>query len=236
MEKITKLLAKDGMTYQVLLWRIVGAVRRKAKTIPVFRDSHNGCIRITIVPLCREAEVWLGDGLSDYADGQSEADVVDFCEREFVFKIDPRGSHTIQWTDPEDGHVEPVNCYGYSALKTAWAAWMHSFDGTVHKEGLGEDFASYQLRQHTQYFNEENGWSKHDGSVCATVSFDGEDFIRLYVCTSGAKSSEDKECSLVGMLEAQECLAYYDVFTNLVGFNPYIDGKKTPLTQVWRDK
>lgn len=236
MEKITKLLAKDGKTYQVFLWRIVGAVRRKAETIPTFRDSHNGCIRITIVPLCREAEVWLGDGLSDYADGQSDADVIDFCEREFVFKIDPRGSHTIQWTDPEDGHVEPVNCYGYSALKTAWASLRRNFEKPGYEGGLSKVLAEFSYREHPEFFATENGWSTHDGAVCATVTCDDKDFIRLYVCTSGAKSSEDKECSLAGMLAAQECLVCYEVWANRIKFNPFIDGSKTPLAQAWRDK
>lgn len=56
MEKKSNLL---DLKYQDLLWRIVGAVRRQARTIPAFRDSHNGCIRITIVPLTQDADTWL---------------------------------------------------------------------------------------------------------------------------------------------------------------------------------
>ena len=63
---------------------------------------------------------------------------MDICEREFIFKIDPRGSHTIQYVC-EDGHTEPVNCYGYSALKTAWASWKRKFDDAVHR-GSGKPF------------------------------------------------------------------------------------------------
>ena len=44
----------------------------------------------------------------------------------------------------------------------------------------------------------------HSGSVYATISVAEVDFIRLYVCTSGAKSDEDEQCSLYGMLAAQE--------------------------------
>lgn len=222
------------ITYQNVVWRIVGAVRRKAQDIPVFRDSHNGCIRITIVPLSRDADEWLGGGLYDDSclyDYECHAGAeIDCCEREFVFKIDPRGSHTIQYVC-EDGHTEPVNCYGYSALKTAWASWKRKFDEAVRK-GLGETFSDFQYRQHTQFFSEDNGWSMHDGSVYTTITLDGEDFVRLYVCTSGAKSSEDKECSLAGILEAQECFIHYK---GVAEFNPYVNGKESPLTQRWRE-
>lgn len=228
-----KNLVLSEVSYQKMVWRIVGAVRRAAKTIPAFRDSHNGCIRITIVPLSQEADAWLGGEMSQF--GLFDAnnlghEVVDVCEREFVYKIDPRGSHTIQYVC-DDGHTEPVNCYGYSALKTAWASWKRRFDEAVRK-GLGETFSDFQYRQHTQFFTEDNGWSMHDGLVYTTVMLDGEDFIRLYVCTSGAKSSEDKECSLAGILEAQEC---FGCCGDRVKFDPFIDGKKTPLEQMTRN-
>lgn len=216
MEKKSNLLDLN-LKYQDLLWRIVGAMRRRARNVPAFRDSHNGCIRITIVPLSRIADEWLG-GLNDYRRGHLGMEIVDTCEREFVFKIDPRGSHTIQCVC-EDGHTEPVNCYGYSALKTAWASWKRKM-----RKSFGEPYM--------RYFTEENGWSMHDGSVYTTITLDGEDFIRLYVCTSGAESSEDKECSLAGILEAQECFVHYG---DRVKFSPYIDPKRSPLEQVWCD-
>lgn len=207
------------MNYQAMIWRIVGAVRRAAKTIPVFRESHNGCIRITIVPLSRTADAWLG-GLNSYYPSHLGTEVVDTCEREFVFKIDPRGSHTIQWTDPEDGHTEPVNCYGYSALKTAWASKVRAWQNPNRLIEPGPA---------SGYYTEENGWAMHNGAVYATVSLQGEEFMRLYVCTSGAKSSEDLECSLAGMLEAQEYFEYK--CGTSVKFDPYIDGKVNPLEQ-----
>lgn len=216
--------------YQAMLWRIVGAVRRKAQTIPAFRDSHNGCIRITIVPLCRDADEWL-DGISQFEPALFGDDVNDICEREFVFKIDSRGSHTIQYTC-EDGHTEPVNCYGYSALKTAWASWKRKFDAEVRKKDLGETFSDFQYRQHTQFFTEDNGWSMHDGSVYTTVYMGGVEFLRLYVCTSGAKSSEDKECSLAGIMEAQK---WFETHFTPAEFDPYIDDMKEPLEQIWQN-
>lgn len=183
---------KQSFTYQELVSNIVIAVRRRAATIPAFRDSHNGCIRITMVPLCRDADEWLGgmSGFRTWLNGEEQ----DVCEREFIYKIDPRGSHTIQYVC-EDGHVEPVNCYGYSALKTAWTSKMRQWQNCNRPIEPGPA---------SGYYIEENGWSMHDGSVYATISIAEVDFIRLYVCTSGAKSDEDEQCSLCGMLAAQE--------------------------------
>lgn len=235
MEK--KLLNLSDLVYQSMLLQIVVAVRKQAKTIPVFRDSRNGCIRITIVPLSPEADKWLGGFLyhecTEYdAENPDGLDVIDVGKRDFTFKIDPKGSYTVQYVC-EDGHTEPVNCYGYSALKTAYASWQRKFDAEVRDKDLGETFADFQYRQHTQFFTEENGWSMEDGAVYTTVSLNGEDFIRLYVCTSGAKSSEDRECSLAGILKAQQFFRRY--YAGIVRFNPYIDGEKSPLEQIWRD-
>lgn len=219
MEKKSNLL---DLKYQDLIWRIVGAVRRQARTIPAFRDSHNGCIRITAIPLFQGTDEWLGGELYDnrYFDRESMGhEIVDICEREFVFKIDPRGSYTIQWVDPKDGHIEPVNCYGYSALKTAWALDQH------RRRKAGDSSEPYM-----GYFIEENGWSTHCGAACTTITLNGEDFIDLCVCTSGAKQDKDMECSLAGILEAQEFFEHYSEVTK---FSPYIDGKKSPLEQIW---
>lgn len=182
------------------------------------------------MPLCRDADEWLG-GISQFEPALFGDGVSDICVREFVFKIDPRGSYTIQYTC-EDGHTEPVNCYGYSALKTAWASWKWKFDAEVRKKDLGETFADFQYRQHTQFFTEDNGWSMHDGSVCAMVWMAGAEFLQLHVCTSGAKSSEDKECSLAGISEAQK---WFEAHFASVGFDPYIDDMKEPLEQIWQN-
>ena len=71
----------------------------------------------------------------------------------------------------------------------------------------------------------------HSGSVYTTISVAEADFIRLYVCTSGAKSDEDEQCSLYGILEAQE---YFERYFESAKCNPRIDSKKSPLEQVWR--
>lgn len=180
--------------YQSLIQRIKIELRRAARAIPVFRDSKNGCIRITIVPLSTLADSWLGGGLSDFGEFP-EVNIHDVCEQEFVYPIFPGGSHTIQWQDPKDGHIEPVNCYGYSALKTAWASKVRGWQNTDRPLEPGPA---------SGYYVEENGWSTHEGSVWATVTLDGVEFLRLYVCTSGAKAEEDQQCSLTGMRAAQE--------------------------------
>lgn len=189
---------KEQSRYQDLLELILDAVRREAQTVPAFRQSHNGCIRITIVALCEEADEWLGGGLFWKRRGHLGTEVIDVGEREFVFKIDPRGSHTVQWESPEDGHIEPVNCYGYSALKTAYAARQYRFERKALKGEIDEPL--YE----DQYFVEENGWSQHFGPVYATVTLDDKEFLRFAICTSGADSREDQRCSIAGMREARE--------------------------------
>ena len=51
---------KEQSRYQDLLELILDAVRREAQTVPAFRQSHNGCIRITMVALCvgSTAGIW----------------------------------------------------------------------------------------------------------------------------------------------------------------------------------
>lgn len=239
MEKnYAELLNLNGVSHETMLCRIKMAVRRVAKDIPAFRDSHNGCIRITLVPLSLEGEKWLGGGLSDNgyfrqtneSSGEEELETCpDVCEREFVFKIDPRGSHTIKWIDLDDGHIELVNCYAYSALKTAWVSWKMKMRDKAHRGEIKSLLGDKTAR----CFIEENGWSQHEGSVYTTISVGGEDFLRLYVCVSGADASEDKQCALAGMLAAQE-LFRYPVCKD-VEFDPYIVKDLTPIEQIWRD-
>lgn len=210
-----------ALKYQDLIHRIVNGVREKAQEIPAFRESGNGCIRITIVPLSELAEAWLGGGLSDFGNFP-EVNVTDVCEREFVYPIRPGGNHTIQWKDPEDGHVEPVNCYAYSAMKTAFASWRRKFLSAWARENptLLDDMEA-KYRAQLQYRTEDNGWSTHEGSVHTTVTLDGEEFLRIYVCTSGAESWQDEQCSLRGMLQAKE---YFCGATEVVQRSYFPDG------------
>lgn len=189
--------------YQDLLHRIVNRIREKAQRVPAFRDSGNGCIRITMVPLSELADAWLGGGLSDFGEFPG-VNVADICEREFVFAIRPGGSHTIAWKSPDDGHAEPVNCYAYSAMKTAFAAWRRQFEARMTEAEVPADTWQERRDQETRYFTEDNGWSTHTGAVYTTLSLDGEDFMRVYVCTSGATEREDEDCSLAGLHEVQD--------------------------------
>lgn len=241
MEKnFAELLILNNLRHEIMLHRIKMAARRVARGIPVFRDSHNGCIRITLVPLSLDAEKWLGGELSgngyfrqtNESSGEEELETCpDVCEREFVFKIDPRGSHTIEWKHPDDGHVELVNCYAYSALKTAWASFKMKMRSKPYREKINKLLGDGRF---LKVFCEENGWSQHEGTVYTTISVKGEAFLRLYVCVSGAKSSEDKQCALAGMLAAQEYFQH--PVCREAEFDPYIVGDVTPLEQIWRDE
>ncbi len=193
--------------YQEMLQRIVNATRSRAQTVPKFRDSGNGCIRITIAPLSDLAESWLGGGLSDFSEGFSGLKFNDVCEREWVFPIRPGGSHTILWTDPNDGHTEHINCYAFSAMKIAFMSWwrrraqandLKKFRKLVRK--LAEGDIPHDLK----HFTAENGWAANLGVTCTTVKLDHKDFIRLYVCVSGADEEDDEACALAGMMTVEE--------------------------------
>lgn len=216
MEKSYEVLLR--VKYQELIRQIVSEVRQAACAIPVFRDSKNGCIRITIVPLTPIAEAWIGGELSDFELFDREHmghPVHDICEREFVYPIFPGGSHTIQY-ECEDGHIEPVNCYGYSALKTAYASWKRRFDELTDNDTFPETLSDLEFRRQTEFFTEDNGWSMHRGSLWITANLDGEPFMRLYVCVSGAKSLEDEQCALFGLRKAIIFLSEIDQDARIV--------------------
>lgn len=157
--------------------------RRVAQEVEVFRTSRNGCVRFTVTPLTEEADIWLGPG---HADGVADVfDLGDICKREFVYPIFPRGSHTIEWKG-DDGHIEPVNCYGYSALKTAFRSKFDRSENSPTPENPG-------------FYVEDNGWSAEHGSVRSQVCYAGKPVMWFYVCVSGATAEEDEHCALAGL-------------------------------------
>lgn len=184
-----------------LLDLAIDGVRHAACQVPEFRNTGNGCIRITMTPLHPAAAVWMGQRPTIY----------DARTQEWVSKIRPGGSYVIDWKDPEDGHTEPVNCFGYSAIKTAWA---------MYKLEHPEDNPCPRDLQ--DLFCEENGWSTHEGSVGTIIRLNGERFVELYICTSGAKSEEDLKFSIVGMKTVRDHLV------PLLSF----DSSETPAIQV----
>lgn len=105
-----------------------------------------------------------------------EVNVHDVCEREYVYKLNPEGSHTMLYTC-EDGHTEPVNCYGYSALKVAYASWKRQYDKWVQDNNISETLEAQELRKKLKYCVAENGYSVDGGVVYTTISLDGG---RLY--------------------------------------------------------
>ena len=99
------------------------------------------------MPLSQLAEAWLGGGLSDFGEFP-DTNVHDVCEREYIYKLNPEGSHTIQFIC-EDGHTEPVNCYGYSALKVAYASWKRQFDKWVQDNDIPETLEAQEFSKKT---------------------------------------------------------------------------------------
>lgn len=182
-----------GISYQSLIATMVSAVREHAKKIPIFARSHNGTIRIGLRPLCQNAESWLGGGLSALTD---DVDAIDTCMREFTFPIFPGGSHVIEWGDPQDGHTEPVNTYSYSAMKVAGLMWRREHGPEREPAPEGAE----------QYLTDENGWSMHKGVLDSMVRLNGQEYLWLYVCVSGANSDDDRRCAFKGIRAARDLL------------------------------
>lgn len=184
----------SNLRYQDLVNRIVSKARQAACAIPELRDSKNGCVRVTMKPLSSLAELWLGGGLSDFYSSPN-----DICPREFPNKLNPEGSYTMQYVC-EDGRVDPVDCYGYSALKVAYASWKREFDAWVKDNNISEAESAriYQIR--SRQLTPDNGYTLDRGVVYATVKINGADFMEIYISVSGAQDGVvDESCAIAGM-------------------------------------
>lgn len=187
-----------------LLQRIKIGARKRASTFEEFKENRNGCIRITVVPLSLLAEYWLGGGLSSFSEQPGSPD--DVCEREFTYKLFPEGTHTMEFVC-KDGHVEPVNCYGFSALKVAFVSWKRMFEFHMEQKKYSKNMRKTLFKQETEYFTPENGYTLDKGCVYTTIKLGGEDFMRLYVTVSGAQAGAvDEICASEGMRAGQEFL------------------------------
>lgn len=188
-----------GISCQKFVRQVVDEVRRVADTYVEMKRNKNGCIRITMVPLSGLADEWLGGSEEDF-------NPQDVCEREFVFKINPEGKHTIQYVC-EDGHTEPVNCYGYSALKVAYASWQRQMTAWAKEYGWPDTLVESEYVRLGQFMIAENGYSTDKGVVWMTIRLNDEDFLRMYVTVSGFQTGEDDEaCALMGKNMAQKVL------------------------------
>lgn len=193
MEKKSRLAELD---YRCLLWRIVDEVRCSIQSLPERKRFTKGCIRIMMVPLCSEASEWIG-GISRYYPAISGQEN-DICEQEFVFAIVPGGSHTIQYVC-DDGHTEPVDCYAYSALKIAYLSWKRKFNAKVADDNIPESLEHHEFQRQRQYRVPGNGYTDDPGAIYTTVSYEGSDFMRIYISVSGAQSGNDDEsCAMMG--------------------------------------
>lgn len=171
------------------------AAREQAKNYSKFRFG-NGAIVVGFVPLCPEVDKWLG-GLSAF---DKTGKIVDCHEYYHVATIKPGGSHTIEWEDPEDGHVEPVNCMAFAHMKLAYAS-------NLLKKGLRKGSEEYVRGP---FMVNENGYADNDGPVVATLykhTYNEEDAIlRIWFVTSGADSEDDLECSTQGVYSMVESM------------------------------
>ena len=176
-------------TYKELVIMIRDAIREKAMSVPDFRNTGNGAIRITTCPYCADADEWLGGfGNFKFLNGKFiSADIVDY---EHCFSITPGGSRTIT---TKDKSKEKVDCYAFSAMKVAHCS--------LAQEELNRDVSisgSYTGPQ----IDEEHGYAPYAGAICISVktvySSDKteEDYCDIYISVSGADSEvDDVDCA-----------------------------------------
>lgn len=176
--------------------RIMSIARHYKDDVDVFRRTGNGCVLLMAVPLCPVADEWLG-GLTTYEDGKK----VDAHEYIAARTIAPGGSHTIQWTDPDDQenhHTEPVNCLAYATMKLAYLSHLLK-DDVIDRDHEKSSFDE-------KYYCEANGYSRHRGATCVTIDYGDRAIMRLYIVFSGATEDEDLYCSLNTAIRFCACL------------------------------
>lgn len=162
--------------YSELVKQIRDAVRKKAQEISKFQEG-NGAIRILAFPECEAADTWLG-GMGDFS--KRPYDIPDY---ETTFAITSGGSRAI--TGVWDGVKQRVDCYAFSALKIAHCSLA---------QDLGHGLLS-GLDLDDPYLTEDNGYGPYYGALCVEVSHHGKPFCFVYVCVSGADSSDDLRCA-----------------------------------------
>ena len=159
-------------------------VRMKAIKLPRFRETRQGCIRVSVCPKCEEADNWLG-GTSDRLGG-------DFMTYEYTVPIISGGSYVAEFK--ENGKIVKVDTYSVTAMKIADCSRAQSLNVGLFS-GL-----PYDGRQD---YDTENGYAEWLGAVCFRVRKRDEwdddklsDFCDIYVCVSGAEQEEDLQCAM----------------------------------------
>lgn len=187
----------------------LNACREAAEEIPVFKETRNGCYVTMYVPLCPEADVWLG-GMS-VCDGKGKfLDVHEYVSANTVL---PGGSHTIQWKDPTDGHTEPVNCYAYATMKIAYLS-------RLVKEGISCCESDLKANEYL----DANGYAKHKGAVCTTVYRRCQPLFRVYDAVSGATQDEDLACAMKIANKRMELIVRHVPGQDINAFGRYVGG------------
>lgn len=158
-----------------------------ASEIPIFRETKNGAIVMMMNPLCREADIWLG------ALGKYDITPANVVEHSWCTTVAPGGSHTIQWQDPNDGHIEPINCLACANAKIAYLSRLVKLGGISRDED-----------KDAHLYLEANGFSRYRGAVCTTIKLrettqsgglQSRPILRTYIVFSGADEDEDLACA-----------------------------------------
>ena len=191
-------------SYGKLLGGIKQAVRKKALTVPRFKEKKEGCIRVTSCPFCEESSRWLG--------ASAPFDPDDIPDVEDAYVILPGGSRVAKFEN-DDGSIDIVDTYAITAMKIAQLSYLQDQD-----EGLlstNDPFLAKGLEP-------ENGFAKWCGALCCEINFaDGTPFAYIYVSVSGASQEEDLACAAAVIDVIME---FFSDEEQLVVIAPVIDG------------
>lgn len=180
--EIPDLRCNPSFSFTELTEAIYETVAQIAQKTPPFSNTCNGTIRITAIPRCDAANVWLTPDTKHPC-------LHSITER--CFKVFHEGHHTIL-----DSDGDRISTYGYSALKTATC--MDLVDNDISLNSLNNLEPDIRLQ-----YTEDCGYSLHYGSLCIKLRYasnsiaihSGELFAEFYVCVSGGNQLDDARCA-----------------------------------------
>ncbi len=168
---------------QELVRDIIKAVCDEAEKIKRFKETKQGCLRLTFYPANAAANSWLGG--FPYADNY-------IPDLEITYPILPGGTRlaVFEETDAKTGKKNEVIIDTYTITAGKVAAVSYVQDDGVMLSG----------QVNLPDFIMENGFAPWKGAVCTEVYArkpDGmfADYCGLYVSVSGAEAEEDLRCA-----------------------------------------
>lgn len=192
--EIPDLKHNPSFSFTELTETIYEAVAQVAQRTPPFSKTCDGTIRITAIPRCDAANVWL-------APDTKRPCLHGIAER--CFKIFHEGHYTIR-----DSDSDRVSTYGYSALKTATC--IDLVDNDISLNSLSNLSPDIRFQ-----YTEDRGYSLRYGSLCIKLHYasnsiatrSGELFAEIYVCVSSGNQLDDARCAWEAIRVVQEmCL------------------------------